>query len=129
IGGCVLAMLTLALGALTRQRLVAALVPIAVQYLVPVLIGLLLARATRGWAYAVLPSTAMTALTTTRLDDGAVTVGMTISADAELPYWGALLVLGAWCAVLLPIAIVAFLRRDITVVRTAQTRAPAPLAP
>lgn len=58
------------------------------------------------------------------LGAGVLTVGTAISAEAELPYWGALLVLAAWCALLVPVAVISFLRRDITTVSAARARTP-----
>jgi ABC-type transport system involved in multi-copper enzyme maturation permease subunit len=123
-GGGILALLALALGTLTRQRLVAVLVPIVAQYLLPLLVGLLLTGTTRDRVFALLPGPAMTALATTQVQGGVLTVGTTISAEVALPSWGALLVLAGWCALVVPAAVVSFLRRDISTVSTARTRTP-----
>ncbi|QAY58970.1 ABC transporter permease [Microbacterium protaetiae] len=121
LGAAVLVLLTLALGALTRQRLVAVLVPIAVLYVVPIMMAPLAGTGAGLWASRLLPGTAMTALFSTRLEDGTVTVGTT-----DLPYWGALLVLAAWCAAIVPIAIFSFVRRGVT---PTSSRSPRPRSP
>lgn len=122
LGTGILAVLTLAIGAIARQRLVAVLVPIATQYVLPLLIGLLLSGALRDWVYAILPGTALTALATSQVHDGVVSLGTSIVGAIEVPFWGALLALGGWCVLVVPWAFAAFVHRDLTSVSGARGR-------
>lgn len=124
IGAGILTLLALAIGTLARQRLVAILIPIATQFIIPLLIGTLLSGAPRDWIYAALPGSAMTALTTARIQDGDVILGMTISDTVGLSFWAAMLILAIWCALVVPWATIAFLRHDLTRVSNIRMRAP-----
>ncbi|MBB5633163.1 ABC-type transport system involved in multi-copper enzyme maturation permease subunit [Cryobacterium mesophilum] len=104
VGVGILSLLALALGALTRMRVVAILVPIGVLYILPLAVGLIPQGAVREWASAVLPSTAFTALTT---------------VDPV----GALLVLAVWCAAVVPAAVVRFVASDLSAVAAGHPRA------
>ena len=122
LGAGILAWLVLALGALTRQRVAAMLVPIAVLYIVPLSLALFTSGATRDWLQACLPSAALNALMAVRIDGGMVTIGLNVGVGIVLTLSAALLVLAAWCALVVPCAALTFVRRDLS--STSPRRAP-----
>ncbi len=132
LGNGLLTLLALALGALTRSRVAALVVPVAAVTILPALPALL-PSAVRDWVHALSPATALTGLAMPMAEgDGALSVQALLgvsSGAASLPFWGSLLVLLGWCALLVPWAVAAFLRHDLSATARGRLRRRARDAP
>lgn len=113
-GAGILALLSLGLGAWSRQRMIAVLVPVAAIYILPLLVAVLPVGTGRDWLNSVLPGTALSALATAHVQDGVVVLGTSLPGTASETLLGALFVLGVWSVFVVPWAILAFIRHDLS---------------
>lgn len=109
LGTGILSLLVLSLGALTRQRLVALLIPIVALYIAPQMVQFLPHEA-QNIVDMVLPSSAFAALTS-------------VNASLSSSLW-ALLGLAAWCAVIVPRSAVVFVNGDVSPTSVKRSRPP-----
>jgi ABC-2 type transport system permease protein len=121
LGAGTLSLLVLALGALSRQRLVAVLAPIVALYILPILSGLLPVGFGRDVITVGLPGTAFAALSTAHASGGGVSLGLPRASGLEVTMGTAIAVLALWCLALVPLSLVSFLLRDASI--TPGTRA------